>query len=139
MTSFLPWLELGAVAYLVIDKGRSKEVADMAAPGSPQPLRAQVPYLFFVRLEATEAAARAALEPKGVSMVVFAPASVPPFWAQVGEPYPTSAVSFKATPAGNAAITLGQSFYGIGRLEKVVRLDGQPFTAPGPTDVEAEV
>jgi hypothetical protein len=132
MTSLLPWLALGAVAYLVVDKQQKAEIADMAAPGSPQPLRAGVGYLFFVRLEATEEAARAVLAPKGVSMLLFGPATNPPFWAQVGQPYSTAFASFKATPAGNGSITLGDPFYGIGRLEKVVRLDGQPFTAEAP-------
>lgn len=120
-------LGLAGLGYLVF--GRRGEPGDVALPGSPQPLRAGVRYLFLVRLEAPEAEARATLEAKNVENLEFAPASVPPFWTQPGELYSTRVAAFRVAPQGNGTITLGDPFYGIGRLEKVVRLDGQPFDA----------
>lgn len=133
MASYLPWLLLGGAGLFLASRGSSSAVPkDTATPGAPMPLRAGVPYLFLVRLEATEDAARETLESKGVENLMFTPASVPPFWAKVGDRFGTTAASFKATPAGNSSVTLGQPFYGIGRLEVLVRLDGQPFATPAP-------
>jgi hypothetical protein len=135
MASLFTWLALGVGGYVLLDKARSGQSLlqspDMAMPGAgPQPLRAGTGYLFFVRLETSDEAATAALAPKGAQNLTFGEATVPPFWTRPGESYSTRIASFKATPAGNGQVTLGDPFYGIGRLEKVVRLDGQEFSAP---------
>jgi hypothetical protein len=131
-SSLFSWLALGAIGYVVFErvKASSNEVTDSAVVGKPEPLWAGVPYLFMLRLEATEAVARPVLESKGVEMLVFAPATVTPFWAKPGDVIGTTVASFRAVPHGNSTITLGMPFYGIGRLESLVRLDGQPFEAP---------
>ncbi len=134
MASFLPLLVLGAAGFALWSKTQSGAApGDTATPGAPMPLRAQVPYLFIVRLETTDEAAAAVLESKGVDSLEFGPASAPPFWAKPGETYSTRIASFKATPNGNGSVTLGDPFYGIGRLNTLVRLDGQPFTAEAPS------
>lgn len=134
MASLIPWLVLGAVGYLMFGRSAlatSTGVRDKALPGSPQPLRAGIPYLFIIRLDVAEAKAREVLEGKGVQNLLFSPASNPPFWLTTASlPFSTRIASFKATPAGNSQVTLGDPFYGIGRLETLVRLDGQPFAAP---------
>lgn len=127
-TRLLPLLALAAIGYVVYEKTRG--VADVAQVGVPQPLRAGVRYLFLVRLDASMETAQAVLAPKGVERIEFSPATVPPFWAAPGAVFSTSLVSFIAQPAGNGTVTVGEPFYGIGRLERVVRLDGQPFSAP---------
>lgn len=129
-----PVLLLGAaaVAYILYDKSRNEGTArDMAKPllGVPQPLRAGRKYLFLVRTELPDEQVRSVLAPKGVEALEMAPATVAPFWAKPGESYSARVAAFRATPQGNGVITLGDPFYGVGRLEKVVRLDGQPFDA----------
>lgn len=129
--SLLTWAMLGIGGYLAFGRlasATSTGVKDKAAPGSPQPLRAGVPYLFIIRLDKPEAEARPILESKGVQNLLFSPAVNPPFWVSSGL-FSQLVASFKATPAGNSSVTLGDPFYGIGRLETVVRLDGQPFAA----------
>ena len=88
----------------------------------PSTIEAGVPYLFIVRLTATDTAAEAVLSPKGVTDLEFSPATSPPPWTGPGESYSTRVAAFRVTPRGNSTIELGQDFYGIGRLEKVVRL-----------------
>lgn len=133
-SSLLPWLALGTVGFIVYTKMGQRPVGVTdALRGAPQPLVAGVPYLFNVRLDVTDEAAREVLESKGVEMLVFASASQPPFWAvTTGAPVPFSSrvASFKATPEGNGQVTLGEVFYGIGRLESVARLDGRAFSTP---------
>jgi hypothetical protein len=110
---------LGVLAFSFLSKSASP-----AIPAGPTtaPLMAGTPYLFVVRLSALEDAARATIESKGGTMIEFSPAINPPFWATSGEAFSTSVVSFKATPAGNSTVSLGDDFYGIGRLERVIRL-----------------
>jgi len=100
------------------------KASSSAAPYGPTsvPLVAGTPYLFIVRLEALDDAARAVVESKGATMVEISPAANPPFWATEGTVYPTRVISFRATPAGNSTVMLGDPFYGIGRLERVMRL-----------------
>lgn len=130
--SLWPLLAAAGVGYLLLGKAKNGSApTDTAERGSPQPLRAGVPYLFIVRLDKPEAEARPVLEGKGVQELVFSPASNPPFWVKSG-PFSMAVASFKATPAGNSKVTLGEPFYGIGRLETLVRLDGQPFATPAP-------
>ena len=125
--SLLPWLALATAATFVLTrKGRS---SSYAGAGAPAALYAGVPYLFIVRLEASDEMARATLEPKGAADLEMSPATTPPFWAEPGAAYSTRVAAFRATPQGNSTVSLGEPFYGIGRLEKVVRLDGQPFNA----------
>jgi hypothetical protein len=126
-SSLIPLLVLGAVGYAIFGKAK-------AAPGAaqsllPLPLRAGVPYLFVIRLETTDDDAQTVISTKGAENIEFTSASVPPFWAQPGETFSTRAVVFQVTPRGNATLSLGDDFYGIGRLEKLVRLDGQPLSA----------
>lgn len=129
-----PVLLLGAaaVAYILYDKSRNGGTPrDMARPllGVPQPLRAGVKYLFVVRTELPDQQVQSVLEPKGVEALEMAPATVPPFWAKPGESYSARVAAFRATPQGNGTVTLGDPFYGVGRLEQVVRLDARPFDA----------
>jgi hypothetical protein len=134
-SSFLPWLALGAVGYVLFSRAQSgSKTPDEASVNGPQPLQAGVKYLFLVRLEKPETEARAVLESKGVESLLFGPAAVTPFWAKPGDAYGTVAASFMATPRGSSSITLGDPFYGVGRLESLTRLDGQPFGAPPPGD-----
>lgn len=120
-----------AVAFIVYDKSRGSSPKDTAIStlGLPQPLRAGVKYLFLVRTELPDAQVQAVLAPKGVEALEMQPATVAPFWAKPGESYSARVAAFRATPQGNGVITLGDPFYGVGRLERVVRLDGQPFDA----------
>lgn len=120
-----------AVAYIVYDKSRGAAPRDTAISslGVPQPLRAGVKYLFLVRTEQPDETVRSTLAPKGVEALELTTAPVPPFWAKPGESYSARVAAFRATPQGNGTITLGDPFYGVGRLERVVRLDGQPFDA----------
>jgi hypothetical protein len=130
MDKLLPWLALGAVGYVVWSKSQTG-VTDMARPGVVEPLRAGVPYLFIVRLTpgVTDDAARAVVESKGGGSIVFAAASVRPAWSTPADVISDRVVSFKVTPAGNATLSLGDPFYGIGRIESIVRFDGQKFGA----------
>lgn len=131
MSPLVPFLAAGAVGLFVLSRSRAASASN-ALVGVPQPLRAGVPYLFIVRLDAgvTDEAARAALEPKGVENLVLTPALNAPFWASSSPiPFSSRHASFKATPKGNSTITLGDPFYGVGRLESLARLDGQPFAA----------
>lgn len=132
-SSLYPLLALGTVGFIVYQQMSRRPVGVTdAARGGPQPLFAGTPYLFNVRLDVPDDAAREVLESKGAEMLVFASASQPPFWAlTTGAPVPfsTRVASFKATPQGNGTVTLGEPFYGIGRLESVARLDGRAFAA----------
>lgn len=134
MNPIVPFLAAGAVGLFVL----SRKGGSTSAPQTgPQPLRAGVPYLFIVRLDpaATDDVARATLESKGVDSLVLSPAVNPPFWASrpgAVALYSNRVASFKATPAGNGSVTLGDPFYGIGQLEVLARLDGQPFASEGP-------
>ena len=95
----------------------------------PVPLYAGVPYLFLVRLEKPEDEAREVLEGKGVESLLFTPSSNPPAYVTGGESWSTTTASFKAVPNGNSAgVSLGMPFYGVGRLEQLVRLDSRPFS-----------
>ena len=111
---------------------------DSEAPrGSAVTMTAGRPYLFIVRLPlgtgpADDSAARRLIEQKGGTNITLSEASVAPFWAEPGQPYSKVVLSFRATPQGNSTIELGMDFYGIGRLEKVVALDGMPFEGPPP-------
>lgn len=118
---------LGIVAWALWS--RARESGSIAPRLGAQPVRAGVPYLFVVRLEADDETATGVLESKGVEMLQLAPATRAPFWSKPGELYSTRAASFKAVPQGNGSVTLGEPFYGIGRLEQLVRLDGQPFAS----------
>lgn len=130
-SSFLPWLALGVAGYFVIDRVSRTSVEDEAKAGVPVPLQPGIRYLFLVRLESTEASARPVLESKGVEQLKFTTDSmVPPFWTKPGEPFSTAVASFIAEPKGSSTIELGTPFYGVGRLEKLIRLDGQPFSTP---------
>lgn len=129
-------LAAGAIGLFALSrKSASAPGSTNALADGPQPLRAGVPYLFVVRLDVgvTDEQARAALEPKGVEMLVLAPAVNPPFWLTTlgGAPagvWSQRVASFKATPRGNSTVSLGDPFYGIGRLETLARLDGRPFS-----------
>lgn len=117
----LAWVAaLGGVAFLLAGKGGT---APVTGP-TTVPLSAGTGYLFMVRLapETLESSARLLLESKGATMIEFLAAANPPFWAAPDEPASTRLASFKATPAGNSTVRLGDDFYGIGRLERVVRL-----------------
>lgn len=144
MKSFVTLAALAALGYAAVELSRKLPVGVTdAEPLGPQPLRAGVPYLFQVRLTSSgdpvgEMAAEDVLKSKGASMIVFSPAILPPFWSSPGAAFSTRVASFKVTPQGNATVTMGQDFYAIGRLEKVARLDGQPFAAPGPYDAPNE-
>ncbi|HEY3493838.1 MAG TPA: hypothetical protein VGK73_04100 [Polyangiaceae bacterium] len=118
-----------AAGFVVFDKLRGP-AASSAQTGAPVPLRAGVPYLFIVRLGVSDYQASEVLATKpAVENVEYSDALNPPFWAPT-DTTPARLVSFKATPQGNGAISLGDPFYGIGRLERLVRLDGQPIDAP---------
>jgi hypothetical protein len=127
----LPMLALGATALIVYLKLKAPNVRDMAQPGASEPLRGGVPYLFVVRLApgVSEDQIRATIESKGGIAIVFGPASVRPAWATPSDVLGDRAVSFKVTPQGNATVKLGDPFYGVGRLEAIVRTDGQVFRA----------
>jgi hypothetical protein len=127
----LPALALGATALIVYLKLKAPNVRDMAQPGANEPLRAGVPYLFVVRLApgVSEDQIKATIESKGGVGIVFGPASIRPVWATPGDIIGDRAVSFKVTPQGNATVKLGDPFYGVGRLEAIVRSDGQTFRA----------
>lgn len=126
---------------------RRRQATSSASPGGPRPLRAGVPYLFIVRLNpgVTDEQVNAALEPKGVESLILSPAVNPPFWATLPTgsvpTLPTGSVpvwsnrvaSFKATPQGNGSVSLGDPFYGVGRLESLARLDGMSIDAEGPS------
>lgn len=112
---------LGALGALAFTSSSLKPQTSSYGP-TTVPLVAGTPYLFIVRLEALDDAARAVVESKGATMVEISPAANPPFWAQSGQPFPERVISFRATPAGNSTVMLGDSFYGIGRLERVIRL-----------------
>ena len=135
MNPFLPFLAAGAVGLFVLSRSRSGG-STSASPGAPVPLRAGVPYLFIVRLgtDVTDEQVHAALDPKGVENLLLTPAVNPPFWATTGAiAYAPRVASFKATPKCSSTITLGDSFYGIGRLESLARLDGQPLWSEAPS------
>lgn len=126
-----PLLLLGLAAGLGVAfyKSRAGAPPSSSAPSSPVPLYAGVPYLFLVRLETSEDEARPVLEAKGVENLLFSESSNPPAFAAPGEDYGHVTASFKAVPKGSsAALTLGMPFYGVGRLEQLVRLDGRAFT-----------
>lgn len=131
MNPLLPLFAAGAVGlFMLARKGGGG--ANTAAPGQAYPLHAGVGYLFIVRLgtDITDEEARSVLDAKHVESLVLGPAVNPPFWATTGAiVFSNRIASFKATPPGNSSVTLGEPFYGIGRLETLVRLDGQPFTA----------
>lgn len=132
--SILPWLAIGAAGWLALRSTASiapniLTTSSAAPPAEPLPLRAGVPYLFLVRVETTDETARALLESKGVENIEFSPAENPPPWTNPGETYSTRVVSFKAVPRGNGTVTVGDPFYGIGRLDTLVRLDGMPLEA----------
>lgn len=131
LSSLLPWLGVGALAFILFESQRGPR--DVAQPGSPQPLYGGVKYLFLVRLETTEAEAREKLEVKGIENLQFTRALNPPFWVQQGLPYSPVVASFMSTPSGNSQLTLGSDFYGVGKLERLVRLDGMPFSTPPAT------
>jgi hypothetical protein len=133
MASPLPWLVALGAAGLVLSKMRGASSGESSAPISadPVPLRAGVPYLFLVRLDVSDAAARPVLEEKGVENLEFSPASVVPFWLpEDATEFSTRIASFKAVPRGNSHVSLGMPFYGVGRLERLVRLDARPFSEP---------
>jgi len=90
----------------------SSPPGDSAHPGAPAPLYPGVPYLFVVGVRQDPSDALATLEDKGAAAIEFSGASV----------------SFRATPEGRSTVTLGQDFYGIGPIEALVRMDGQPLT-----------
>lgn len=119
-------LGIGAAA-LAFRRGAT---SSSAAVGAPAKLQAGVPYLFIVRLDVPDAQAETTLESKGVEMLEFAEVTSAPPWAVPGQPASPRVASFKATPAGNSTVTFGMPFYGIGKLERISRLDGQPFDAP---------
>ena len=119
---FVPLLVLVAVGWAFLGKAKAEPGAAQSL--LPLPLRAGVRYLFVIRLETTDSDAEAVLRAKGAESIEFTDAGVPPFWAQPGETYSTRAVVFQVTPRGNATLSLGDSFYDIGRLEKLVPLDG---------------
>lgn len=129
----IPLLVLGGVAYALWGKAAAAALGGATPPeaASPLPLRAGVPYLFILRLEASDESATTVLSQKGVTGLEFTPAENPPFWAQPGETYSTRLASFMVTPNGNATVSLGDPFYGIGRIERLIRLDGQALAAPG--------
>ena len=132
MKNLIPWLGAAAVAYILYDKSRQSgapEDTAISTLGVPQPLRAGVKYLFLVRTEQPDEVVRSTLAPKGVEALELSTAPVAPFWAKPGESYSARVAAFRATPQGNGTVTLGDPFYGVGRLERVVRLDGQPFDA----------
>jgi len=108
-----------------------------ARPGERVQLRQGAPYLFIVRTIAPDDAVRAALATKAVEGLEFAEATVPPFWSKPGEHYSNRAAAFRKTLDGNAVVELGQAFYGIGQLEKVARLDGQPIEPLPPLSAPA--
>lgn len=118
----LAWFAgLGALGMILLGK-RPATAVDYGP--TTVPILAGESYLWIVRLSPLthEDAARAIVESKGATMVEFASASVPPFWATSEDPGSERIISFKATPQGNSTVTLGQDFYGIGRLERVIRL-----------------
>lgn len=118
----LAWFAgLGALGMLLLGK-RPASAVDYGP--TTVPIIAGTPYLWIVRLGpgTHQDAARGVVESKGATMVEFAEASTPPFWATSDDPGTTRVLSFKATPQGDSTVTLGQDFYGIGRLERVIRL-----------------
>lgn len=119
--------------------GASYALESDGQPGRPLGLQQGVRYLFVVRTIAPDEAVKAALADKGVEGLEFAEASVPPVWAKPGEHYSNRAAAFKKTLGGSSTVTLGDSFYGIGQLEKVARLDGLPFDAPPALSTSEEV
>ena len=127
-------LALGAVGVLMLTAKTASlgPPPDVAPTGAPSPLWAGVRYLFVVRLEVTEEMARAILEAKGVEALEFSSATVAPFWAKPGVPYSDRVAAFRFLAKGNGSVTPGSNFYEVGRLERVVRLDGQEFSAPAP-------
>lgn len=137
MHSLLPFLAAGAVGLFVLT--RKQTGGSSSAPvGVAVPLRQGVRYLFIVRLSpgVSDEQARAVLEPKGVESLVFSPAVNPPFWAALPgavELFSSRHASFATTMRGSSSITLGDPFYGIGRLEALSRLDGQPLSAEAPS------
>lgn len=133
-------LALGVLGALALTaKTASLDPPDMAPVGGPAPLWAGVRYLFVVRLEVTEEMARAILEAKGVEALEFGPAAVAPFWTKPGEAFSTRVAAFRFLAKGNGSVTPGSNFYEVGRLERVVRLDGLPFSAQPATDAEGWV
>lgn len=137
MAGLLALAALGAFMAIRGQAPRETGVRDMASAGGPSPLWAGVRYLFVVRLEVSDDMARAILESKAVEALELAPASEPPFWAKPGEPFSDRVAAFRFLARGNGSVTLGSNFYEVGRLEKVVRLDGQPFSSPAPADVQS--
>lgn len=144
-SSLLPWVALGTLGYFALSRSsRSGAPSPYGAPvdtgaavneasaDGPAELEPGVRYLFVVRLEATPEHARQVLEGKKVEGLQFVPASEPAFWVQPDEPFSTTAATFMATAQGRAFVTLGDPFYGVGRLEKLVRLDGLPFGTGAP-------
>ena len=125
----------GAAALWTLLRGKNAEAASNAL-GGPQPLYAGVPYLFLVRLplveddesaEAQREAARSFLATKAATMVTFTPVTVPPEFRPSGT-IGDEVVSFRVVPAGDSTVQRGKPFYDLGTLEKVVRLDGRPFS-----------
>lgn len=114
---------LAVAAGFVLSRRRAPEGL---LPGGPISIAGGSPYLFIVRLSASDAAAEAVLAPKGVTDLEFSPAMNPPPWTKPGEAFSTRVAAFRVTPAGNSTVELGQDFYGIGQLEKVV-----PFSTAG--------
>ena len=124
----------GAAALWTLLRAKNAEAASNAL-GGPQPLYAGVPYLFIVRMppadddaeaEAQRESARAFLATKAATLVTFAPITLPPEFRPSGT-LGSEIVSFRVVPAGNSIVQRGKPFYELGTLEKVTRLDGQPF------------
>lgn len=118
---------LGALAWSRRGQSGPAVLPTDAVPGQRVQLWQGAPYLFIVRTIAPDEAVKAALANKGVVDLEFAEATVPPFWAKPGEHYSNRAAAFRKTLEGSAVVTLGDAFYGVGQLEKVARLDGQPI------------
>jgi hypothetical protein len=116
----LPFAMLALAAGFVLT--RKERAPEGLLPGGPVELVQGGRYLFIVRLSASDAAAEAVLTPKGVEELNFSPATNPPPWTAEGEPYSARVASFRFTAKGRSTVELGQDFYGIGRLEKVVPL-----------------
>lgn len=116
----LPLYLAGAAAAFLLTRPR-RPPGGLEALGQI-PITAGTTYLFVVRLSVSDATADAVLGPKGVTALEFQQASVAPPWTKPGEQFSTRVAAFRATPAGHSTVELGQEFYGIGRLEKVVPL-----------------
>ena len=78
-------------------------------------------YIFIIRLDAHESVVSSVLESKGATRIEYGAATNPPFWAGA-EPWSQRIVSFRVTPAGNSTVTMGDPFYGLGRIERIISL-----------------